>query len=216
MASSSRHAINVLLADPHRIVCEGVSALLAGHADIRVVGAVGNGREAVKEAERLGAHVLVMETALPGLGGIEAARALRSRKCAAGVIFLSSQLCGSVVQDAIDAGARGYLGKDIGAGELLQAIRAVAAGKRYFAKAIADKLLDGLGPDSGPRLLSAREREIVRLVADGKSNAEAAKLVNLSARTVETYRIRIMRKLGCDGMAALMKYAIREGLTTLY
>ena len=216
MASSSRHVINVLLADPQQIVREGVAALLAGHADIRVVGAVGSGREAVKEVERLGVHVLVTETALAGLGGVEAVRALRSRKCPAGVIFLSNQLCGSVVQDAVEAGARGYLGKDVDAAELVQAIRAVAAGKRYFPKEIADKLLDGLCPDSEPRLLSSRERDIVRLVAEGKSNAEVAKLVNLSARTVETYRIRIMRKLGCDGMAALVKFAVREGLTTLY
>ena len=216
MATSSKHVINVLLADPQRIVREGLGALLAGEADLRIVGSVGNGREALKEAERLGAHVLLMETALPGMGGVEVARALRSRKSHAAVLFLSNQLCGSVVQDAVEAGARGYLGKDVDAKELAQAIRDVAGGKRYFPRDISDKLLDGLDPDAEPRLLSAREREIVHLVAEGKSNAEVAKLVNLSARTVETYRIRIMRKLGCDGMAALMKFAIREGLTTLY
>jgi len=217
MAPSPKFQINVLIAAPEPIFCQGLRALLGDYDDLRVVAAVGSGREALKEAQSRHPDVAVMDTELPGLSGIETARGLRHLQPGVNVIFLSAQSHASLVREAVEVGARGYLTKDSDDEELAKAIRAVAAGKRYFAKPIADKVFDGLCrsglPDEAP--LSAREREIVRLVSAGSSNAEVATRINLSPRTVETYRIRIMRKLGCDDLPALVKFAIREGLTTL-
>jgi len=209
--------ITVLLADDHGVIRDGLRCLLEAESDLRVVGAVRNGQEAVREAKRLPPHVVVMDISMPVLGGIEAARAVHEAKPDVGVIFLSEQDASSVVHRALEAGARGYLSKECSGQELVKAIRAVAAGKRYFGKGIAEKVFDRLGTTArqGIDSLNAREREIVRLVTEGKSNAEVAGVLKLSPRTVETYRIRIMRKLDLDNLAALVKFAIRNGLTTL-
>jgi DNA-binding NarL/FixJ family response regulator len=217
MPNTPKSRISVLLAHPEPIFCQGLRALLADYEDLNVVAAVGTGREALKEAQGLRPDVVVMDTALPGLSGIEAARGLRQLQPGASVVFLSAQRHASVVHEALEAGARGYLTKEADDEELVKAIRIVAAGKRYFSKVIADKVFEGLEVGGRPdaALLTACEREIVRLVTAGSSNAEAAQQVKLSPRTVETYRIRIMRKLGCDNLPELVKFAIREGLTTL-
>ncbi|HEX2565864.1 MAG TPA: response regulator transcription factor [Burkholderiales bacterium] len=209
--------ITVLLADDHGVIRDGLRCLLEAETDLRVVGTARNGQEAVREAKRLAPQVLLMDVAMPVMGGIDAARAVHEARPDIGVIFLSVQDGSSVVHRALEAGARGYLSKECSAAELLKAIRAVAAGKRYFGKGIAERVFDRLGATvrQGVDSLNARERELVRLVTEGKSNAQVAGLLELSPRTVETYRIRIMRKLELDNLAALVKFAVRNGITTL-
>ena len=209
--------ITVLLADDHGVIRDGLRCLLEAESDLRVVGMARNGQEALKEAKRLSPQVLVMDVSMPVMGGIDAARAVHEAKPDTGIIFLSVQDASSVVHRALEAGARGYLSKECSGPELLKAIRAVATGKRYFGKGIAEKVFDRLSTAvrQGIDSLNAREREIVRLVTEGKSNAAVAALLTLSPRTVETYRIRIMRKLDLDSLAGLVKFAIRHGITTL-
>jgi DNA-binding NarL/FixJ family response regulator len=209
---------NVLIADDHGVVRDGLRALLEKHSELRVVGAARNGQEAVREAKRLSPHVVIMDVAMPVMGGIEAARAILEAKPETGIIFLSMQDSPGIIQRALEAGARGYLTKECAGAELVKAIHAVQSGKRHFGKGIADKVFDTLSSRSdgkGLEQLSAKDREIVRLVSEGKSNNEVAGLMKLSPRTVETYRIRIMRKLEVADLPALVKFAIRNGLTTL-
>src|SRR4051812_19825633 len=209
--------ITVLLADDHGVIRDGLRCLLEAESDLRVVGTARNGQEAVREAKRLSPDVVVMDISMPVLGGIEAGQAIHEAKRDVGILFLSVQDASTVVHRALEAGGRGYLSKECSGQELVKAIRAVAAGKRYFGKGIAEKVFDRLGSPvlQGIDSLNAREREIVRLVAEGQSNAEVAGLLKLSPRTVETYRIRIMRKLELDNFAALVKFAVRHGITTL-
>jgi DNA-binding NarL/FixJ family response regulator len=209
--------ITVLLADDHGVIRDGLRCLLEAQSDLRIVGTARNGQEAVREAKRLSPQVVVMDISMPILGGIEAAQAIHEAKRDVGILFLSVQDASTVVHRALEAGGRGYLSKECSGQELVRAIRAVAAGKRYFGKGIAEKVFERLGSPvrQGIDSLNAREREIVRLVAEGQSNVEVAGLLKLSPRTVETYRIRIMRKLGCDNLPELVKFAIRQGLTTL-
>lgn len=208
--------ITVLLADGHAVTRDALRSLLQAEADIRVVGLARNAQDALKEARRLAPGVVVMDVSMP-LDGMDAARALHEAKPEIAIIFLAAEDSSDVVQAALEAGARGFLTKDCGGAELVKAIRAVAAGKRHFGKGVAERLFERMGASAaaGAARLSTRERDIVRLVADGRSNAEAARLLGLSARTVETYRIRIMRKLGLVGVPALVKFAIRNGLSTL-
>ena len=209
--------ITVLLADAHSVVRDALRCLLQAEADIRVVGLARSAEEALKEARRLAPRIVVMDVTMPLMDGMDAARALHEAKPETAVIFLAADDSSDVVQAALEAGARGYLTKDCGGPELVKAIRAVAAGKRHFGKGIAERLFERAGDSraAGAKALSTRERDIVRLVADGRSNAEAARLLGLSPRTVETYRIRIMRKLGLAGVPALVKFAVRNGLATL-
>jgi DNA-binding NarL/FixJ family response regulator len=211
--------IHVLLADDHGVVRDGLRRLFEDHHDIKVLAAVGNGLEALKETKRLEPHVVLMDLAMPVLGGIEATRAILEARPETGVIILSFQDSSALIHRAVKAGARGYLTKESSADEVVKAVRSVAAGKRYFPKGIAEKLFDALeGARSSAdaiETLTATERDIVRLIADGNSNAEAAAVLQLSPRTVETYRIRLMRKLDLTHLPSLVKFAIRHGITSL-
>src|SRR5438477_9624034 len=136
--------INVLLADGHGVLRDALRSLLESESDLRVVGAARTGQEALREARRLAPQVVLMEAALPATGGIEAAQAIIESQPQAGVVFLSAQDSSDVIHRAVEAGARGYLTKDCSGAEVVKAIRAVAAGKRYFGKGIADKVFDNL------------------------------------------------------------------------
>jgi DNA-binding NarL/FixJ family response regulator len=207
----------VLIADEHGIVRDGLRSLLEKHADLRVVAVVADGGEAVAAAERLAPQVVIIEIALRLMNGIDATRAIVQQNAETGVIVLSMQDSSSVIESALQAGARGYLTKHSGGDEVVKAVREVAAGKRYLGGNIADKVFDRLRRRSAVAReeLTGTERDILRLVADGRSNAEAAAQLGLSIRTVETYRIRLMRKLDLDNLAALVKFAIRHGITSL-
>lgn len=210
--------IKVLVVDDHGVVREGLVCLLKGHAGIQVVGQAADGREAVKEAKRLAPDVVVMDVSLPGQDGIAAAEAICAAQSAQ-VVILSMHDAPDVVMRALQAGARGYVSKKSGAGELVKAVQAVAAGKRYVGAGIAEDLLETTpAPRAIPGALANltdTERKILQHTVDGKSNAEMADILSLSHRTVETYRLIMMRKLGLRGLPALVKFAIRHGITTV-
>jgi DNA-binding NarL/FixJ family response regulator len=214
-----RSDICVLLADDHPLVRDGVQSVLERQPDVRVVAAVGDGSAAIREAERLRPNVIIMDITMPGMNGIEATRVIVDRFPEIGVVVLSMHSSPIIVRRAIEAGARGYLAKDAAADELVRAVRMVAQGKRYIGQGLAQSLLDVHKPvaHGSPTVesLTATERNILRLVVEGKSNREIATLIALSPRTVETYRLRLMRKLGIENLPSLVRYAIRHGIVPL-
>jgi len=209
--------IKVLLADDHAVVRDGIQLLLEQHEDIRVVGAAANTEEALRLAAAVSPDVGIFDIAMPGRSGIEATRELRSTLPHAAVIILSMYSSPELVREALRAGARGYLRKEEAGEELVKAVRAVAAGGSFLGVGIADLLIEGCRDEERTPIfaLTVRERELLRLVIDGKTNSEAAAVLGLSPRSVETYRLRLMRKLRIKDLPSLVKYAIRSGLTTL-
>jgi len=209
--------ISVLVADEHGIACDGLAAILRDDRDIKVVAAVADRDAAVRESERLRPRIVVL-----GLGatdGVDTARAIGAKLSDTAVIVVSRNGSPLAARRAIEAGALGFLGKESSGEDLLKAIRAVASGKRYLGQGLAESLAGARdAPRHGDRhveTLTATERNILKLVAEGQSNAEVAERIGLSARTVETYRLRMMRKLGIGDLASLVKYAIRKGITSL-
>jgi DNA-binding NarL/FixJ family response regulator len=213
----SAAAIKVLIADEYSIVRDGLRSLLEQHDDLRVVGAMNDGRETLAAAERLTPHVVVLELGVHVSEGLEAVRAIAQKMPDIAVIVLSMHDSSVVIQRALQAGASGYLTRHSSGEELVKAVREVAAGKRYIADNLADKVFETLRRRAPGALeeLTSTESDILRLVADGKSNAEVGAHLGLATRTVETYRIRLMRKLNLDDLASLVKFAIRHGITSL-
>ena len=211
--------IKVLVVDDHTVVRDGLRFLLDAEEDIEVVGAAGDGREALKEAERVHPDVVLMDVAMPGLNGIEATRRFRKTLPDSKVLILSMHENSEYIHRALEAGARGYIVKESTGPEVAAAIRAVHAGRRYLGARIAETVLEqyikNCGADGPLDSLSAREREIMQLVVEGRTSAEIARQVSLSAKTVETYRSRIMRKLGIGDLPALVKFAVQHGITPL-
>jgi DNA-binding NarL/FixJ family response regulator len=209
--------IRLLLADDHGMMRDGLKALLSAAPDIDVVGEVGNGRDAVRSAERLKPDVIVMDIAMPELNGIEATRMLRSRCPGTRVVILSMHSTSEHVFRAFAAGASGFLLKEAVGAEVNEAVRAVHAGRRYLSSGIAALMagerLDGV--DGPLERLSARERQVLQLVVEGYSSAEIALRVSLSPKSVETYRSRLMKKLGVHDVASLVKFALQHGITSL-
>lgn len=205
--------IRVLLVDDHAVMRDGLKALLATAGDIEVVGAVGNGREAVRDAMTLDPDVLVMDISMPDLNGVEALRLLRDRGSDVRVVMLSMHSDAEHVYRALAAGAAGYLLKESAGDEVVLAVRAVHVGRQYLGRALA-----GLERRSTPRTsplasLSARERQVLQLVVEGHSSAEIAALLHLSPKSVDTYRSRLMKKLGVADVTALVKFAVQHKLT---
>lgn len=217
MRRADSAGISVLLADDHAVVRDGLNCVLSEHRDIRVVGAVGDGNAAVREAARLAPRVVLMDISMPGLNGIEATRAIVARVPGIGVLMLSMHGSPLMVRRALDAGARGYVTKESTAAEVVTAVREVAAGRRYLGEALEKQLpaIERAAARGAGEQLTAVEVEILRLVAEGKSNPQVAAILGLSPRTVETYRLRLMRKLEVDDLPALVKYAIRQGIIRL-
>ena len=212
--------MRVLLADDHNIVRSGLRRLLDAEPDIEVVSEASDGREAVELATQQSVDVVVMDLAMPNLNGIEATRQLLAQSPAPKVIVLSMHLDRRFVAGALQAGASGYLLKDCAAEELVSAIRSVAAGRTYLSPQISEVVVEGyvsgLAEDesSAWAVLTPRQREVVQLLAEGKSTNEIASELYVSPKTVETHRHHIMSKLGVDSLAELVKYAIHEGLTS--
>ncbi|HEX9434244.1 MAG TPA: response regulator transcription factor [Burkholderiales bacterium] len=209
--------IKVLIADGYSIVRDGLHSLLEQHDDLRVVGAMNDGPETLAAVERLTPHVVIVALGVRMSEGLEALRAIAQKKPDIAVIVLSMHDSSVVIERALQAGARGYLTRHSGGDELVKAVREVAAGKRYIAGNLADKVFETLRRRAPSALeeLTSTEHDILRLVADGKSNAEVGAQLRLATRTVETYRIRLMRKLNLDDLASLVKFAIRHGITSL-
>jgi DNA-binding NarL/FixJ family response regulator len=206
--------ISVLLADDHGVLRDGVRRLLESAADIKVVAVADDGEEAVEKAAALQPDVVVMDISMPALNGLEATRRMADRAPAAAVVILSMHSSPDLIREAFVAGARGYLLKESAGDEVVKAVHAVAAGRRFLGDGVADKVFAGESPTPLDRL-TQRERDVLRLVAEGKSNAATAARLGLSPRSVETYRLRLMQKLEIQDLPSLVKFAIRHGMTTL-
>lgn len=210
--------LTVLIADDHDVVREGLAGLLAAQAGIQVVGTVASGREALRVAVELRPAVVIMDIAMPEMNGIEAARAIRERSPSTRVVMLSMHSSVEHVFHALEAGAHAYLLKESAAKEIVQALRAVHAGKRYLSRRIAETLAEGVsrGARQSPlNRLSARERQVLQLVVEGHSSAQIAATLHLSPKSVDTYRSRVMQKLQIGDVVGLVKFAIQHGLTSL-
>jgi DNA-binding NarL/FixJ family response regulator len=214
-------SIKVSLADDHRIVREGLCSLLEKEKDITVVGQAENGQTAVRLAQQLNPDVVVMDITMPDLNGMEAAQRICVEGRRTKVIGLSMHSDRRFVTRMLKAGAAGYLLKDSAFEELAEAIRAVAAGRKYLSPSIGEGIIDDYihhpDPGAGPifSALSTREREILQLLAEGRSAKEIALRLHVSVKTAETHRRHIMRKLDVHSVAELTKLAVREGLTSL-
>ena len=209
--------IRVLLADDHKLIRAGLRLVVDQQPDLSVVGEADDGRQAVELAKSLKPDVVVMDIGMPNLNGIEAARQIREIRPDAAVVMLSMHSDEGYVLRALGAGARAYLLKDSATTDLVQAIHAVVEGKSFFSPAVSKVLLQDYmrklqrsGAEDSYDLLSPREREVLQLVAEGKSNKEIASLLNLSVYTVETHRAKIMQKLNLKGVPELILYAVRR------
>jgi two-component system response regulator NreC len=206
--------IRILLADDHAVVRQGFKMILSAEKDMEIVGEAGNGREAVEQAEQLRPDIVVMDVAMPELNGIEATRRLAASMPHTRVIALSMHKDSVYVREILRAGARGYLLKDSGAGDLVSAIRAVASGESYLSPAVSNAVLDDYRKHvTNPiDLLTSREREVLQMLAEGKTNKEIAVVLNLSVYTVDAHRGRIMEKLNVHSINELVRFAVRNGL----
>jgi DNA-binding NarL/FixJ family response regulator len=214
--------ISIVLADDHRVVREGLRALLERHEDLKVVGEAADGREAVKLAAALKPDVIVMDISMPVLNGIEATQQAIEASPSSRVIILSMYSTSEHIFRSFKAGAQGYLLKESAGADVVNAVRAVREGKRYLSEKIADAILDDFihqrslaGSESPISRLSKRERHILQLVVEGKSSSEIGSQLFLSPKTVETYRSRIMHKLSINDVPGLVKFALQHGLTAL-
>jgi len=214
--------IRVLVADDHAIIREGLSVMLGNQPDMEVVGIAANGREAIRLVDEQEPDVAVMDISMPELNGIEAIQQMLPRHPHIQVIVLSIHETKPYVYRALKAGAMGYLIKETAGLEVVDAVRTVHRGERYLSQHIADLLTN----ESSPRLdssvdinpldaLSMREREILQLVAESKTSQEIAEKLSISPKTVDTYRSRLMHKIGVDDVAGLVRFAIQHGVISL-
>jgi len=213
--------IRILLADDHTVVRKGLRLLLESHPDLEVIADAADGRETVALAEQHTPDVVVMDVAMPALNGIEAARQICAKLPHTAIVFLSMHSDEGYVLKALKAGARAYLLKDSAEQDLISAVKAVTEGKAFFSPAISKMLVEDYMRQMQERavedsydLLTTREREILQLLAEGKSNKEVANVLNLSLYTIETHRSNIFQKLNLHSTAELILYAIRKGVIT--
>lgn len=212
--------INVLIVDDHAVMAEGLRYLIDAQPDLAVTACVHDGREAVRKVVELVPDVVVMDIAMPELNGIEATHLIHERAPDTQVVILSMHSNPEYVLRALQAGARGYVLKKNAADEVLTAIRAVYTGQRFLSRQITEGVIDDYlrsASDCGNPLdlLSSRERQVLQLLVESKSTSVIADSLALSPKTVETYRSRIMQKLGIEDIPSLVKFAIQHGLTTL-
>jgi DNA-binding NarL/FixJ family response regulator len=212
--------IRLLIADDHKLMREGLRALLAGESDIEVIGEAGDGRAIVKMVEKLAPDVVLMDISMPQLNGIEATRQIEHLSGSTRVVALSMHADRLFVQGVLKAGAAGYLLKDSAFDDLAQAVRAVSNGQMYLSPGIAGVVVEGFLNTNGGTVvdevnLTAREREVLQLITEGSSTRDIATQLHISVKTVETHRRQLMKKLDLFTVAELTKYAIRNGLTRI-
>ena len=214
--------ITIIVADDHRIVREGLTSLLQKHSGLRVIGEAKDGHEICELAKQLRPQVVIMDVTMAGLNGIEATRKIKKECPAVNVVGLSMHPDRQFVDGMLKAGASAYLIKSAAIKEVVAAVRAAARNDMYISKEVASNFVDIYINDNGKkqaklissgRALSAREKELLQLLAEGRKRSEIAEMLFLSPRTVEAHRRNIMKKLGLKTTADLVKFAIREGLT---
>ncbi|WP_170358844.1 response regulator transcription factor [Ruegeria arenilitoris] len=202
--------IRVLIVDDHPMVAEGIQSILESFDDIKVVGTLGNGRDAVDQAARLQPDVILMDLNMPGIGGLSATELILERLPDTRILILSMHDSPEYISTALSHGAKGYVLKDVPTDEIKQAIDAVMGGERYLCTGA----IGSLEPkeDAAREALTGREQTILLELAQGKSNKEVALALNISVRTVETHRKNIKRKLGISSTAGLTRYALEHGV----
>ncbi|MBV8070321.1 MAG: response regulator transcription factor [Acidobacteriaceae bacterium] len=207
--------IRVLLADDHTIVRQGLKLILSAQPDLEVIGEAANGNEAVDLAHKLHPDIVLMDVAMPGVNGIEATKRMVQADPRTKVLVLSMHTEGIYVREILRAGARGYILKDAIDTELLNAVRSVARGDGYISPAVSGALLSDYRKNvTDPLdLLSNREREVLKFIAEGKTNKEIAAILNLSVYTVDSHRGKVMEKLNLHSTGELVRFALKHGLT---
>lgn len=211
--------IRIILADDHAVMRRGLRLLLEQQKDFEIVGEASDGREAVKLAETLKPDIAVLDITMPNLNGIEAARQITAKQLGVSIVVLSMHADESFVLRALKAGARGYLLKESPESDFINAIRMVSEGKSFFSPTVSRMLVEDYVRQLQDRdiedsyeLLTLREREILQLIAEGKSNKEIANMLYLSLYTVETHRSNILEKLNLHSVPELILYAVRKGV----
>jgi two-component system response regulator NreC len=210
-------AIRILVADDHGVVRRGLRLILERHEGFKVVGEAADGREVVRLAEEFSPTIVIMDVGMPQLNGIEATAQIIHRDPRIGIIILSMHSDETYIVRALSAGAKGYLLKESVEEDLVQAVRVVAQGRPFFSPKITQTLLDDYvrqlqqkGLQDSYDLLTAREKEVLQLLAEGKSNKEVATILDLSVYTVETHRTNLMQKLNLHNTAEIVLYAVRK------
>jgi len=211
--------IRIILGDDHSVIRRGLRLVLEQQKDFEVVGEASDGREAVSLAEAHKPDIAVLDITMPNLNGIEAARQITAKGPATSIIMLSMHADESFVLRALKAGARGYVLKEAPEADLVQAVRLVSGGKSFFSPAVSRLLVEDYvrrlqdkDIEDSYDLLTSREREILQLIAEGKSNKDIANMLNLSLYTVETHRSNILEKLNLHSVPELILYAVRKGV----
>ncbi len=212
-------AVRIVLADDHTVMRNGLRLLLERQPNLQVVGEASDGRQAVALTESASPDVVIMDIGMPNLNGIEATRQIMNHNPRTAIAILSMHSDESYVIRALKAGARAYLLKDSAEADLLAAVRALTEGKSFFSPAISKILvedymrqLESRGAEDTYELLTNREREILQLLAEGRTNKEVANMLNLSLYTVETHRTHILQKLNLHSVPELILYAVRKGI----
>jgi two-component system, NarL family, response regulator NreC len=211
-------AVTILLADDHHVMRQGLRMLLEAQEDFRVVAEAGDGLEAVKLVERLKPHVLIVDLMMPGLNGLEVARQVSHHSPQTRIIVLSMYGNEPYVLEALRNGAVGYVLKDADAAELLRAVHEVVAGRRYLSPPLSEHAIEAYLQKAQDAVLdryetlTTREREVLQLAAEGRTNADIAAVLYVSPRTVETHRAHLMHKLGLRTQADLIRYALKRGI----
>src|SRR5215472_13206671 len=215
--------IKILIADDHGVVRRGLKLQLEQHEDFEVVGEASDGREAITLLDKLAPDIIIMDIAMPNLNGIQATAQIVRKNPQVGIIVLSMHSDETYLTRTLAAGAKGYLLKDNAEVDLERAVRVVAQGKPYFSPAIANTLLEDYmrqmqqrGLHDSYDLLTEREKEILQLLAEGKSNKDVALVLNLSPNTVETHRTHLMQKLGLHSTAEIVLYAVRKQIISYH
>jgi two-component system, NarL family, response regulator NreC len=212
--------IKVLLADDHAMVRQGFTVLLNAQPDIEVIGEAADGNEMVELAENLHPDVVLADISMPNLNGIEATKLIHQRNPEMPVVMITTHTSSSYVVRALRNGARGYVVKNDDFQHVIQAIKAVILGQRYLSTLVSEQIIDAVVMGTSMEFnlderISIREREILQLIAEGNSNSQIAKKLVISARTVETHRTNIMRKLELNSQIDILRYAIQHGLAQL-
>lgn len=214
--SSNIHmSVKIFLADDHKIMREGLRAMLEKKTDMRIVGEAGDGRTAVQMVQKMKPDIVIMDISMPEMNGIEATRRIIKNSPGVKVIALSMHADKKLISETINSGASGYVLKDSAFAELVDAIHAVIKGCSYLSMELSDVINKKLTRHPLYSKLTDREREVLQLIAEGKSGKQMAGCLDISVKTVDSHRQQIMKKLNMHSIAELTKYAVREGLTSL-